>query len=63
MQNSWSVECKRENEIVGHVSLFNICYNNNNNNNCIRFYYNIIFPSKLCTNFCLISLLVVNFVP
>jgi len=31
MQNSWSVEWKRENEIVGHVSLFNICYNNNNN--------------------------------
>lgn len=29
---------------------------------CIHFYYNIIFPSKLCTNFCLISLFV-NFVP
>jgi hypothetical protein len=29
MQNSWSVEWKRENEIVGHVSVFDICYNNN----------------------------------
>jgi len=30
---------------------------------CIHFYYNIIFPSKSCTNFCMISLFVVNFVP
>jgi len=29
MQNSWSVEWKRENEIMGCVSVFNICYNNN----------------------------------
>lgn len=29
MQNSWSVEWKRENEIVGRVSVFNVCYNNN----------------------------------
>jgi len=30
---------------------------------CIHFYYNIIFQSKLCMNFCLIPLFVVNFVP
>jgi hypothetical protein len=60
MQNGWSVEWKREGEIVGCVFVFNICYNSNGLHS---FLFITSFFQVNYVRISALSLFVVNFVP